>query len=248
MKIALITGGQPRFTPDFVTLLSQIQGMESADIYMNLWNSDWAKDEDEARKKVEKILPDNFNLAKIKLTDQPSYELPTHTKLLPPPEPENIQWWYKRKIGQMQSLSMAFNLIDQEYDAVIRFRLDGRLDRVINVNEFDLVNNDMIMPEPRVGREDFPICDQFFIGTYSGVKFLCDLVNDFNKYVVLSDPNWDDNTHHGVWSLEHIIGAYYLTNNKQVGAGGFNTYINTQGRSRYTDKHYHHGITSDPTS
>lgn len=247
MKIALITGGQPRFTPDFVTLLSQIQGMESADIYMNLWNSNWAKDEIEARKKVEKILPPNFNLAKITLVDQPSYELPPHTILLPAPEPENIQWWYKRKIGQLQSLYMAFKLIDQEYDEVIRFRLDGRLDRIINVNEFDLVNNDIIMPGPRMGREDFPICDQFFIGTYDGVKFFCDLVNDFNKYVVLSDPDWATNAH-GTWSLEHIIGTYYLDNNKHVGIGEFNTYINTQGRSRYTDKHYHHGITTDPTS
>jgi hypothetical protein len=247
MKIALITGGQPRFTPDFITLLSQIQGMESADIYMNLWNSDWAKDEEEGRHKVEKILPPNYKLAKLKLVDQPPYEMPAHNVPLAAPEPENIQWWYKRKIGQIQSLSMAFDLIDQEYDAVIRVRLDGCLDKPIDVRQFDLVNNDMIMPEPRVGRKDFPICDQFFIGTHTGVKFFCDLAKDFNKYVVLSDPNWANNPH-GSWSLEDIIGTYYLHNNKRVDPGNFRSYINTQGRSRYTDKHYHHGITPDPTS
>lgn len=247
MKIALITGGQPRFTPDFITLLSQIQGIDSSDIYMNLWNSDWAKDEDEARQKVERILPPNFTLAKIKLVDQPPYNLPPHTVPLDPAEPENIQWWYKRKLGQIQSLSMAFDLIDQKYDAIIRFRLDGSLDKSIDIREFDLTNNDMIMPDPRVGRSDFPICDQFFISTYDGARFFCDLAKDFNKYVILSDPNWENNCH-GSWSLEDIIGTYYLTNNKHVKPGNFRTFINTHGRSRFTDKHYHHGITHDPTS
>ena len=247
MKVALITGGQPRFTPDFVTVLSQIQGIESADIYMNLWNSNWATTEDEGRQKVENILPPNYKLAKLKLVDQPVYELPAHTTVLEPPYPENVQWCYKRRLGQIQSLSMAFDLIDQDYDAIIRFRLDGSLDRPIDVSQFDLANNDMIMPEPRVGRMDFPICDQFFIGTYKGAKFFCDLAKEFNKYVLLSDPNWENNPH-GTWSLEHIIGTYYLNNDKCIAAGNFRTHINTSGRSQYTDKHYHHKITVDPTN
>jgi hypothetical protein len=247
MKIALITGGQPRFTQDFITLLSQVKGFESADIYMNLWNSDWATNEEVARQKVERILPPNYKLAKLKLVDQPLYQLPPHTISLAPPEPENIQWWYKRKLGQIQSLSMAFDLLEQEYDAVIRFRLDGCLNQTIDVSQFNLIDNDIIMPNPRVGRADFPICDQFFISTYNGAKFFCDLAKDFNKYVILSDPNWATNAH-GTWSLEHIIGTYYLTNKKQVGHSNFSTLINTSGRSRYTDKHYHHAITSDPTN
>lgn len=246
MKIALITGGQPRFTQDFITVLSQIQGFESADIYMNLWNSDWASSEEEGIQKIKRILPPQYNLEKLKLVDQPPYELPPHRSPLPAPKPENVQWWYKRKIGQIQSLSMAFDLIEKDYDAVIRFRLDGCLDRPINVKHFDLINNDIIMPVSRTGRADFPVCDQFFIGTYSGVKFFCDLAKDFRKYVPIADPNWENNGV-GPWSLEHVIGTYYLDHNRQIGDGEFITLINTHGRSKYTDKHYHHSITPDPT-
>ena len=56
MKIALVTGGQPRFTLDFVTLMNQLTGFDSADIYMTLWTTDWATNEIEARQKIEKIL------------------------------------------------------------------------------------------------------------------------------------------------------------------------------------------------
>ena len=44
MRIALITGGQPRFTPDFIKLMTLLKGFDTADIYMNLWSSDWATD------------------------------------------------------------------------------------------------------------------------------------------------------------------------------------------------------------
>jgi len=71
MKIALITGGQPRFTPDFITLMNQLKGFELADIYMTLWTSDWATDENIARSKVEKILPTNYRLSKIQIVEEP---------------------------------------------------------------------------------------------------------------------------------------------------------------------------------
>jgi hypothetical protein len=91
MKVALLTGGQPRFTPDFINVLNQLQGFDSADIYMCLWKSDWAYTDDQARVKIEKVLPSRYNLAKIKIVEQPQYTLPPHTLDLPIEEPENVR-------------------------------------------------------------------------------------------------------------------------------------------------------------
>jgi hypothetical protein len=43
MKIALIAGGQPRFTPSFLVLMSQLTGFDSADLYLTLWRTNWAQ-------------------------------------------------------------------------------------------------------------------------------------------------------------------------------------------------------------
>ena len=248
MRIALITGGQPRFTPDFIRLMSQLKGFDSADLYFNFWTSDWASSEEEGRKKVEAILPPNYRLAKLKIVDQPQHCLPLHELYHPPAQPENINWWYARRFGQAMSLSMAFDLIDQDYDLVVRFRLDGVLDREIDLSKLDFTNTDLIFPaDPKAGFDDYKINDQFAIGTQAGMKFYCGIGKEFEKYVLLSDPEWECNGH-GTWSLEHLMGTYMKAHNRTQTLGNFNHYINTQGRSRYTDKHYHHGIVPDPTA
>jgi hypothetical protein len=94
MRIALVTGGQPRFTPDFVRLMTLLKGFDTADIYMNLWASDWANDEEQARHKIEKILLPNYQLAKVSIVSQPPYELPPHRDPVADPAPENVHWWY----------------------------------------------------------------------------------------------------------------------------------------------------------
>ena len=131
MKVALLTGGQPRFTPDFIKVLNQLQGFDSADIYMCLWKSDWAYTDDQARVKIEKVLPSRYN------------EFPG------------------------------------------------------------------IVPE--------------------------------------SDPVWET-VSHGSWSLEHLMGTYFKKYQRPYRLGTFNHFINTQGRSAFTDKHYHHGVVPDPTA
>ena len=247
MKIALIAGGQPRFTPDFITLMKQLKGFDQADLYMTFWNSDWAKTDEEARSKVERILLPNYNLAKITLCDQPEYTLPLHTLNHLPAEPENIHWWYKRRLGMWQSLQMAYNLIDQEYDAVIKFRLDGRLFDDLDIRTLDLKNNELLFPDHnKAGFDDYRICDLFAVGTQSGMKFYSDIADHYNTLVPIADPNWE-HLGHGTWSNEHILGTYMKAHSKIQAFGDFKFHINWNGRSRFTDKHYHHFILPDPT-
>ena len=57
MKVAIVTAGFPRFTQDFIRVLNQLKGFDTADLYINLWSSSWAEDEIQAAAKVNKILP-----------------------------------------------------------------------------------------------------------------------------------------------------------------------------------------------
>ena len=147
MKVALIAGGQPRFTPSFITLMNQLQGFESADIYMTLWKSSWAETESEARSKIEKILLPRYTLAKVQVVDEPEWKskMPPSPYPLPDPNPENISWWFKRGYQQFISLSMTFDIIDKPYDAYIRFRLDGQLHDVLDISNINLPD-DVIFP------------------------------------------------------------------------------------------------------
>lgn len=247
MKIALITGGHPRFTPDFITFMNQLKGFDQADIYINFWTTDWASSEEEARKKIEKILLPKYRLAKIKICDQPPYELPCHKINLPPAQPENVLWWYERRIGMWQSLKMAYDLIDQEYDAVIRFRVDGRFHEDLDLSKIDLKNNELIYQDyGRAGFDNYRISDVFTIGTQSGMKFYCKMADHLKELIPISDPNWQYR-YNGPWSSEHLLGIYLQQHNKQQVFGDFKFHINWSGRSRYTDHHFHHRILPDPT-
>lgn len=247
MKIALIAAGQPRFTSDFITFMHQLHGFDSADLYFTFWNSDWASSKEEGRHKIEKILLPNYRLAKLQLVDQPEYELPPHTLDHPPAEPENIRWQWKRKIGQWKSIQMAFNLIDQDYDLIIKFRPDGRLYDPLDVRTIDVTTNELLCQDyGRCGFDDYRISDLFVAGTHSGIKHFVDFADHFAELVPESDPNWEYNSH-GNWSCEHVLGTYMKKHNKQQVFGNFKFHINWSGRSRFTDKHYHHPISQDPT-
>ncbi len=246
MKIALVTGGQPRFTSDFIKVMNQIKGFDTADIYMNLWTSNWATDNIQARDKIEKILLPGYKLAKVNIVNQPLYKLPPHINPVDDPRPENVHWWYQRGLGQSLSLSMAFDLIDQQYDAIIRFRLDGCISHDIDISKLDLINNELITPAgPIDGIDGYKINDQFAIGTQEGMKFYCGLGKEYRDLVPLAQPLWES-TPVG-WTIEYLLGVYMKKYNKNHCRGTFNSHINSHGRSQYTDKHYHENIVKDPT-
>jgi hypothetical protein len=256
MKIALLTGGQPRFTPDFVDLMNQLKGFDSADIYMTLWKSNWAMDEATARAKIETILLPQYRLAKIQLVDEPVHELPPHPVKLDPPQPENIRWWYDRIASQLTSITMAYDLIDQDYDAIIRFRLDGQLlSGKLDIGSMDLKNYDLIFPmTPRTGPNDSLVTDQFVIGNRKGMNFYCGTGREFKELIPVLDPKWYEIGGHpiypnyrGPWGPEYLLDYRMRRDNINAVCGNYHHTFNMYGRSRFTDKHYHHLIVPDPT-
>jgi hypothetical protein len=231
--------------------MDQLTGFDSADIYMALWKSDWAQTAEEARSKIEKILPSQYRLAKIIIVDEPPYELPAHTFTLSSPHPENTTWWYKRIFAQFTGLTMAFNLIDQEYDAVIKFRVDGSLEQSLDIRSLDLKTNPLIFSSNAgCGFDYCKISDLFFVGTLEGMKFNCGLSKEFKELVVAADPTWGDSDivdGTWTWGTEHLMGFYMKKYNFPVAYGNFRVTLNSRGRSKYTDRHYHHQIVQDPT-
>jgi hypothetical protein len=249
MKIALVAAGQPRFTPDFITFMRQLKGFDEAHLYFYFWNSDWSKSTQEAKEKIEKILLPNYQLAGIDLGEQPPYQLPSHSLEHLPAKPENIHWWFKRRLGMWQSLQRSYNLIKDDYDMIIKFRLDGRLFNDLDLRTLDVTNNDILFSNHGLaGFNDFKVSDLFSVCNKKGADLYFNCADHFVNLVPICDPTWELNGH-GTWSSEHVFGRYLQMNGmKQPVFGDFKFHINWNGRSKYTDKHYHHPVLPDPTS
>lgn len=243
MKVAIITAGQPRFTPDFLIVLSQLRGFEQADLFVNLWESDWASSEEQGFHKVQKVLPPHIKLKKLKIVKEPE-------RIIPPMDPaadkDNVKWWYVRRIGQIHCLKMAFDLIDEHYDIVVRIRPDGSLSGPLDLSSLDLINNEMIFCGNWTNNDQDPN-DQFFVGTYEGMKFLCSIYDSFDQCMMSANPAWSTDVWH--WALERLIREHYNLHGKSMLRGPFTHEINRVGKSAYTvDKHLHHSIAPDPTA
>jgi hypothetical protein len=102
---------------------------------------------------------------------------------------------------------MAYDLIDQSYDAIIRFRLDGCIDRELDVSQLDLNSNEILTPNNYTdGIDGYKINDQFAVGTQSGMQFYCGLGKEYKELVPLANPNWEL-TPVG-WTIEYLLGTY----------------------------------------
>lgn len=247
MKVAFVAGGQPRFTPDILDIFRQVKGVSQADIFMVLWKSSWANDEVTARTKIEKILPRHWNLAQIKIIDEPDYILPDDAPSLEFPRPENVAWWYKRCFNQNYSLSLAADLIpNNEYQVVTRFRGDSSLDTDLDYSKLSFDNRIIIPNDANSGWPDLPFSDLFFLGPTEPMMKFFSLGKEFGKYVKIADPHWFQNPV-GSWRGEWLSGTFLKHNNISVVRGPFRARLNTYGRSRFTDKHYHHAVAPDPT-
>jgi hypothetical protein len=244
MRVAIITAGQPRFTNEFLRVLIQLRGFDTADLYVNLWESTWAESEEQGCRKINKVLPPRIKLKKLRIVPEPE-------RTLPPCDPsanlEEVRWWYIRRIGQIHCLKMAFDLIDEPYDLVVRIRPDGSLVQDLDLTELDLTNNEMIFANNWAGVNQTDPNDQFFVGTYKGMKFLVGLYDEFDKYMIAANPNWSTDVWN--WALERILREYYEQHGKSLSKGPFTHEINRGGKSAYTvDKHPHHRIVPDPTA
>jgi len=237
MKIALMCGGQPRFTQSFIILQQQLKGFDVADMYMCLWATPGAPDSDSARQQLETIIHPNYNLKQVKVMEQHPWTLPPHKLQHDFNAVESSAWWYKRRHGMWSSTKEVFDMIPDEYDMIIKFRPEGRLDREIDVRTIDL-SNDMVFPSNhRNGFADMKICDQFLFANRKGMEFYADVINHFNDYILEIYPdNWEVNPHD--WASEHLLGHHMLKNNRTQTVGNYQHLLRVDGVSPFDDKHW----------
>lgn len=236
MKIALIGHGQPRFTNAFIVLMKQLKGFERADFYMNFWSTPWAPTSDHLKNILDPVLEPGFNLKRVEVLDEPTYQLPPHVLNHESHEKESTHWWYRRRRGMWLSLKMAYDLIDEDYDIIIKFRPDGRLDRDIDVNTLDM-SQDMIYPSNhRCGFDAMKICDQFVFATPAGMKFYSDMINHIDEYIPKIAPGWEHNVH--TWASEHLLGYHMLLNKKVQHVGDYQHLLRVDGVSPNDDHWY----------
>jgi hypothetical protein len=236
MKIALIGHGQPRFTNSFVILMSQLHGFDVADFYMCFWKTDWAPNADVLKEHLQPHLLPNYNLKEIKVIDQPEIRLPNPQLNHTSEEKVSVRWSYKRRQGMWLSLKLANDLIKDDYDLVIKFRPDGRLDKSVDVRTLDL-SHEMIFPSnSRCGHPGREICDQFLFATREGMNFYSDLINHFDEYITKVAPNWEYDTH--AWASEHLLGEHLAVHNKKQFVGDYQCLLRVDGVSPNDDNWY----------
>lgn len=178
MKIALFTSGQPRFTQSLTILQNQLKGYSEAHIYLLLWPSDNYTSAQDIIDKTADILLPNVKYSYIEIRkkepnwfDDSKYTFRQNKKLVP----SNIlKMWY--------GLNEIFSKIPQEYDAYVRFRLDGRLSCDYNLDTHTLKDG-LVMPRKRrYGYDLPPVNDQFAIANFDIMKKYCDMIHNIDNY------------------------------------------------------------------
>lgn len=236
MKIALLCHGQPRFTDAFYILMTQLQGFDQADFYMGLWSTPWSSTEEHFRSMAEPAMLPGYNLKRVAIIPQPEFTPPGIQLQHNVDEVESVGWWYKRRRSMWHSLKMTYNLIDEDYDVLIKFRPDGRLDRAVDVSKLNLTHDMLYPSNHRNGMEGMKLCDQFVFATPAGMKFYAGLADHFDEYIPKVDTNWEYNPH--PWSSEHILGYHMLVNNKTLSIGDYQHLLRVDGVSPNDDKWY----------
>jgi hypothetical protein len=142
MKVAMVASGQPRYTKYIFDNYYRIRDATSIELYFYMWNNYILNDHDKiifygegsVEEQITKGLPENCTIKKFVTESEPSIE-----KLFPKgldqlvektvganyiSLPEDMRVLLINLYMQRYSAMKAFELLDKEYDCVIRYRTD----------------------------------------------------------------------------------------------------------------------------
>ena len=170
MKSVMFCAGLPRFGDFFYNNLAKIKSDDIIDLCFYMWESSVDY------KNIFYRIPDNFRIKSFIQVPEPKRE-----EIVPrTSEDDNVDRVVVSCFKQHYGLEKVFNSIEginEQYSRYIRFRVDGILDRVIHVNEFD-VSKGIYIPQNMqytFTDEITAFNDQFAIGNYSDMKNYCSL-------------------------------------------------------------------------
>lgn len=195
MKVAVLISGQPRFTKEFDYFLDNTFGYDQMDFFFYLWDtwpktdqripSTWSNDEAVAIEKINKNLPENCKVAKLKITSPPLYTPDPTLRLTQWSFPVDMWYqWYGLKM--VNTLRLDYEKENGKYDLVIRARPDVGIRHPLNLTEVHThvkqFPKDIITPANRRVGMYIPVNDWFGIGTGEAIDVWCSLVDNVDKY------------------------------------------------------------------
>jgi hypothetical protein len=186
MKIAILLPGQPRFTQDFITFITNLTGYDQADWFVYITNNNvhsianfkrgisvnepWTVfDPAWACEKIKSWLPNNNTIQSFEISDDFQLPIIPVVNLFEVDKPNNVQKMFYN-IYKADCLRQQFEEANNfSYDLVIRTRPDLGIISELNLQQLNIESNQIIMPAsdwhgyPRAN-------DQFAIGNSHSMK------------------------------------------------------------------------------
>lgn len=220
MKIAILLSGSPRFCSEFDSFINNLTGYEQVDYFCLFWQNNTKPDKlgypnhvlvsdswrtinmSWAQSKIISNLPKKHRLVKLETYNDEDIELP---KIKPQVMDQSINFRniYKMYLGW----NLVFNLLDEEYDLVIRSRPDIGLSQSLDVR----TAKNKILERPNLvlnsvggyfGHQE-RTNDLIGISSQKNIKTYSELVNNVEKY---------SNTENVTFHAENLLG-YHLKKN-----------------------------------
>lgn len=248
MNVAMLAGGQPRFTKYWMENYKRLVGATKIDLYFYLWDDylltdsqlNFSDKEGNLVEKIESVLENYVNLKKIVFVNEP-----THEDLLKQTNiskfvgldmifnESSIKINLQRILSQRCSIFNVYKIMEkmnEEYDCVVRFRTDCYPNKKILLSEYDLKNHIYIPSNMRHSNGIAPpFNDQFAIGNMHNMKIYCDAFNHFIRNLDEEPKTIQPETslsYHLVKNKINVVTSdfnYYMINEEQ-GLGGHKIY------------------------
>jgi hypothetical protein len=235
MRIAILLPGQPRFTRDFTTFVSNLKGYDQADWFVYItnnnipsvanfkWgvsvNSQWINfDPVWAREKIKSWLPTNNVIQSFEISDDFQLPIIPVKNLFEVDKPDNVQKMFYN-IYKADCLRQQFEEVNNfSYDLVIRTRADLGLVSELNLRQLNIEPNQIIMPERGCFWHGHPLAnDQFAIGNSHNMKIYSTL---FTRIKEINDSGLH-------FHPESMVGHNLTQNGLSYSAGNFATSLRT---------------------
>lgn len=211
MRIALILAGDPRWSKEFDSFLSSINGNFSIDWFVYLWDNadttggrpDWEVvsknwspcNQQWAREKIESCLPNNHHLKSIDLSDRLSLTIPDiHNKA----GETSIERMYSMYYSLYRADQLRKTYQDQNfftYDIVIRTRPDLGLTGIIDlekaINYIRANPNAILTPNSEIHGYGVKMNDMVAIGNDRSISVYCSMFESlihYNRQGVIFHP------------------------------------------------------------
>lgn len=215
MRIAILLPGQPRFTRDFNTFVSNLTGYDQADWFVYITNNNVANfkwcvsmspswttfDPAWAFEQITSWLPANNIIQSFEISDDFQQPVIPVKNLFEVDKPDNVQKMFYN-IYKADCLRQKFEELNNfSYDLVIRTRPDLGLTSQVNLKDLNIQDNQIIMPNS--DWHGMPKCnDQFAIGNSRNMKIYSTL---FTRMKEINDSGFH-------YHPESMVG-YNLTQN-----------------------------------